>query len=148
MKLSTPIERRAKAAKVLKGAGYERGDDVAQDRRMIADAVHKHERNMHAGEKPTPLARGGRAKRPSRTKINIMIGHPSPPPAVPLPVPAPVQGGGPGMAGAPMPPAGLRPPGMKRGGRMGSYRDMTAGSESGEGRLQKTAIARSKRGGK
>jgi len=33
--------------------------DLAQDKKMIAGAVHKHEKNMHPGKKPTKLAKGG-----------------------------------------------------------------------------------------
>jgi hypothetical protein len=126
---------------------------------------------------------GGRAK--GKTNINIVIaagkpatpdmmqqagGPPMPPPGVPVPLPGGPQGGMPmgapmggGMA-LPAPPA---PPQMpagapmarKDGGRISkaakSYKDMQAGSGSGEGRLQKTDIAKTgkgaptyKRGGK
>jgi hypothetical protein len=33
--------------------------DLAQDKKMVAGAVHKHEKNMHPGKKPTKLAKGG-----------------------------------------------------------------------------------------
>lgn len=33
--------------------------DLAQDKKMIGAAVHKHERNMHPGKAPTKLAKGG-----------------------------------------------------------------------------------------
>ena len=52
----------------------------------------------------------------------------------------------PGMmppGGAPMPPAGAAPMPRKRGGRTySSYKDMDAGSGSGEGRIEKTEIAK------
>jgi len=33
--------------------------DLAQDKKMIKAAVGKHEKNMHPGQKPTKLAKGG-----------------------------------------------------------------------------------------
>jgi hypothetical protein len=33
--------------------------DLAQDKKMIGAAVHKHEKNMHPGKPPTKLAKGG-----------------------------------------------------------------------------------------
>ena len=112
---------------------------------------------------------GGRAT--GKTNINIMIaagkpaapeamqgagGPPMPPGGIPVPLPGGAPGGAPpmpmggGMGAMPMPPA---PPAMpspmarKTGGRTvaKSYKDMTAGSGSGEGRIQKTEIAEGKR---
>lgn len=110
---------------------------------------------------------GGRAK--GKTNINIVIaagkpatpdmmqgagGPPMPPGGIPVPLPGGPQGAPPmpmgGMGAMPMPPA---PPAMpapmarKTGGRTvaKSYKDMTAGSGSGEGRMQKTEIAEGKR---
>ena len=65
----------------------------------------------------------------------------APPPAMPpMPMPPPPMGGG-------MPPM---PPGRKAGGRItkvaSSYKDMEAGSGGGEGRLQKTDIAKKHQG--
>jgi hypothetical protein len=85
-----------------------------------------------------------------------------PPGGIPVPVPPPGAGPGAGMgapAGIPMPfpmpvpsaagatpPAGGLPLPRKAGGRISkiasSYKDMTAGSAGGEGRLQKTDIAK------
>jgi hypothetical protein len=33
--------------------------DLAQDKKMIGSAIHKHEKNMHPGKAPTKLAKGG-----------------------------------------------------------------------------------------
>jgi len=33
--------------------------DLAQDKKMVASAVHKHEAKMHPGKAPTKLAKGG-----------------------------------------------------------------------------------------
>jgi hypothetical protein len=84
-----------------------------------------------------------------------MMGKPG---AMPVPVPPPggmpmPSAGAPAPAGIPMqmppmPPAGggMPPMGRKAGGRISkiasSYKDMTAGSGGGEGRLQKTDIAK------
>ena len=34
-------------------------EDLAQDKKMIAGAVHKHEKKMHPGKPPTKLKKGG-----------------------------------------------------------------------------------------
>ena len=34
--------------------------DLKQDKKMIASAVHKHEKAMHPGKKPTKLKAGGK----------------------------------------------------------------------------------------
>ncbi len=124
---------------------------------------------------------GGRTRAKGKTNINIVIaagrkagpeapaldmagGMPSAPANIPVPMPgagapppaAMPMGGPPGM---PAPGIPGMPPGRKAGGRItkvaSSYKDMQAGAASGEGRLQKTDIAKKhhdaparKRGGK
>lgn len=109
-------------------------------------------------------ASGGRTKK-GKTNINIVIGQqpkqdaappmppggPMRPPGAPMPMP-PGAGAPPAMGGAPIPvpvPAPNAPPpsmARKAGGRVtkvaSSYKDMQAGAASGEGRLQKTDIAK------
>ena len=111
---------------------------------------------------------GGRTRAKGKTNINIVIaagrkagpeapaldmagGMPSAPANIPVPMPgagapppaAMPMGGPPGM---PAPGIPGMPPGRKAGGRItkiaSSYKDMQAGSGSGEGRLQKTDIAK------
>jgi hypothetical protein len=120
--------------------------------------------NMGEG-KPGGYKRGGKAK--GKTHINIMInpgkadqgalpggmppGGPAGPGGVPIPMGMP-PGGAPAAPPAPMPmpmpmPMPSAPPmGRKAGGRISkvakSYKDMSAGAGSGEGRLQKADIAK------
>ncbi len=35
-------------------------DDIKQDKKMVASAVHKHEKKMHPGKPLTKLAKGGK----------------------------------------------------------------------------------------
>jgi len=118
---------------------------------------------------------GGRTKAKGKTNINIVIaagkpamsdamqppagGPPMPPPGLPVPMSAGPQGGPPPGMPMPMPipvpmaagPQGappMPPMGRKTGGRTvaKSYKDMSAGAGSGEGRMQKTDIAKSGKG--
>lgn len=41
--------------------------DLAQDKKMIASAVHKHEKNMHPGKGVTKLAKGGKTNAQMKT---------------------------------------------------------------------------------
>jgi hypothetical protein len=83
------------------------------------------------------------------------------PPMPPAPPPGGAPGGMPMMAGQPMggpmmpPPGGMPPMGggmpprpFKRGGKVRSTQDLTAGAGSGEGRLQKEELAAYKAGRK
>ena len=110
-------------------------------------------------------AMGGRKGKNAKTDINITILAGDKKPA-PIDLTAGMPGVGPGAPPPPMPPAGapgigapppamMPPPPMgagpmarKAGGRISkvakTYKDMTAGSGSGEGRLQKTDIAKKK----
>ena len=91
-----------------------------------------------AGMMPPPPSGGGRP---------VMMPPPPPggagagAPPMPMPIPMPMP-----MGGAGGPPPGMPPMPRKAGGRITktahSYKDMEAGAGSGEGRLQKTEIAK------
>ena len=144
-------------------AAAEKGGKLGQ-RARLAQTLSRMNRNT-----------GGRTKKPG-TNVNIVIATrpapamggmgpgampPPPPGGVPVPVPPPAAGMPPmPMGGIPMPapapalggglPGGMPPMARKAGGRISkvakSYQDMEAGSGSGEGRLQKTDIAKTGKG--
>lgn len=133
--------RRKNAREMLTKAGYAAGGHFATEK-MIGEAVHEHEGNLHKGEPKTriKLADGGLASggmthhrsdhKPrgkhkkhhgkAHTQVNVIVGHQAPKPVpVPIPVPAGPPGGmppDPAMAAGPpgMPPdaGGMPPPGM------------------------------------
>ena len=41
--------------------------DLKQDKKMMAGAVHKHEKNMHPGKPVTKFAKGGKTNMQMRT---------------------------------------------------------------------------------
>lgn len=110
-------------------------DDEAEDKKLIRKEIAK-------AKDRDEFAKGGRVK--GKTVVNIMIAGnggdkdapppmPAGPPVAPPMPPRPPMG--PPTGGPPMPPPGAIPPGLigrKHGGRV-----MTAGAESGVGRLQK-----------
>ena len=138
--------------------------DVKEDKALVRKMVKK---NALTGKKEggdvkdrAGRATGGRTRKgKTDIKINIIAGGQKPaleglgaamPPRPPANIPVPMPpAGGPPMGAPPMPmgapPANL-PMGRKAGGRITkvakSYKDMEAGALSGEGRLQKTDIAK------
>jgi hypothetical protein len=140
-----------------------KGDDSLPEPAEAAERSGKYQ-NYKTGGRAERKA-GGRTRAKGKTNINIVIaagrkagpeapaldmagGMPSAPANIPVPMPgagAPPPAAMP-MGGPPgMPAPGLLP-GRKAGGRItkiaSSYKDMQAGSGSGEGRLQKTDIAK------
>lgn len=110
----------------FKRGGSMKHSDAAQDKKLIKKMINE----KAAGK----FARGGKA---GKTNINIVIApqgkEAAPPPPMPIPIPP-----RPPMAPPPMPTGGGGMPGqgMKRGGSV----KMTAGAESGVGRLQKAGF--------
>jgi len=41
--------------------------DLAQDKKTVAKAVHKHEKNLHPGQPMTKLAKGGKTNAQMKT---------------------------------------------------------------------------------
>ena len=146
-----------------KAGGKAEHPDVAEDRSLVKKMVKSSALTGKKEGGRTARATGGRAhKGKTDIKINILAGGAHRPPVLP-----PAGGMMPPPAGAPpqLPPAlaaaGAPPatpmggmpmaptpniPGRKAGGRITkvakSYKDMEAGSGNGEGRLQKTDIAK------
>lgn len=108
-----------------------------------------------SGGRLDKFARGGRTKHKPHTKINIVVAphggnsEPAGPPGglpggMPMPPPRPPMGPPPGMGGGMppgMPPGGPPPMMRKSGGRVGYAKGgkvpMTAGADTGKGRLEK-----------
>lgn len=103
MKSRSRAEHRDTARSLLKGSGYAKGGDVAQDRAMVGRGVHEHERNMHKGMKLTDLQfkRGGEVKgskakhrmdRKPRgaAKVKVVVNAAPKEAAAPMPLPKPV----------------------------------------------------------
>lgn len=123
--------------------------DVAEDRKLFKKMMAEHERGemkvegKASGGRLDKFARGGKTKS-GKTNINIVIAPQGSPPApegaraapVPIPVGGPPPMPPPGAGGPPMPPPGM----MQRGGRA----KMTAGAETGVGRLQKARALKGK----
>ncbi len=141
-KSSSAAKFKSMTGKKSSGQGH---PDEAQDKVLIKKMIKQDKGEYKIGgavsaPRADKFARGGKAKGKKGTTINIAVigggkeGAEGAPPMPPMPKPPmalPPPGAGPGG-----PPGGAMPPGMppmKRGGKVG----MTAGAETGVGRLQK-----------
>jgi len=72
---SRGMERKKANARVAESRGMERAEmrkDLAQDKRMIANAVHKHEGHLHKGEPKTKFYKdGGKVKSDNGESIDL-----------------------------------------------------------------------------
>ena len=128
------------------------------------DEKHDEQQSMKGLRKGgrTERADGGRVGK-GKTIVNVVVSPPSgqgagavaPPAPVPVPVPMAPAGGPPGLppGGGGLPPGVVPPPSAgpmpmmrKRGGRITSPADLTAGALSGEGRLQKIELQKNAKG--
>jgi len=145
-----------KGGEVFSGKGYPfkvPGADGGRTPRAAGGRTGKGKTNINiivaAGKGPQGgLPAGGMMPPPPPGGGRPVIMPPPPPggagagaPPMPMPIPMPMP-----MGGAGGPPPGMPPMPRKAGGRITkkahSYKDMEAGAGSGEGRLQKTEIAK------
>lgn len=141
-------EHLSKVKNLIKGSGYKSGGDIAEDKKLISEMVHKHEKHDHPGSSLTKLknggiadhkkshhrldklARGGKPKHKAGTKVNVIVAPQGGKQIVPVPrpVPVPVKQAMSAPTDSPMPmaPAGGAPmpgqPPMKKGGKVGCYK--------------------------
>lgn len=136
--------------------GYTRADMMAK-RPGRASGGSANANPLSTAAKAVGKATGGARKGKTDIKINIIAGGQKPAmPAAPINLPAPPMPPAPPVAAPPPammgagPASGGMPMARRSGGRVSkfasSYKDMTAGAGSGEGRMQKTDIAKKDKG--